>query len=240
MSKKILISGANRGLGFGFVRRSLDNGYFVFAGCRNPDQAIDLKELEKKFPEKLFIINLNPTKLESIQNAVKYVQSKFNTLDILINNAGINSKSSGVDPNIHLQIGKFQAEPMLEMFHLNSVAPLIMTQEFLELLSNSGKGRVINISSWFASLSTPQKGNYTYSASKAALNMFTKILANDLSKNNILTFAVNPGWMKTDMGGKSASLDPYESAKSILELSENLQPEDNGKFFNHDGTEHPW
>lgn len=240
MNTKILISGANRGLGLGFVKASLDRGYTVFAGCRNPDKSDELKELEIKFKDRLFIISLDPTKLESIQNAVNEVKLKTSKLDILVNNAGMNSKSSGVDPAVHLQLGKLQSEPMLAMFHLNSIAPLIMTQEFLDLLTASGKGRVINISSWFASLSIPQKGNYTYSASKAALNMLTKILANDLVKFNIIPIVVNPGWMKTDMGGKSANLEPIDSAKSILELSENLKTEDAGKFFNHDGSEHLW
>jgi NAD(P)-dependent dehydrogenase (short-subunit alcohol dehydrogenase family) len=240
MSKKILITGANRGLGLGFVKSSLDRGYTVFAGCRIPDKAEELQELENNFKERLFIISLDPTKLDSIQRAVAEIKSKTNSLDILVNNAGINSKSSGVDPAIHLQLRKLQAEPMLAMFHLNAIAPIIMAQEFLELLGESGKGRVINISSWFASLSIPQKGNYTYSASKTALNMLTKILANDLAKLNIISFTVNPGWMKTDMGGKSANLEPTESAKSILEFSEKLKIEDSGKFFNHDGSEHPW
>jgi NAD(P)-dependent dehydrogenase (short-subunit alcohol dehydrogenase family) len=115
-----------------------------------------------------------------------------------------------------------------------------MTQEFLELLGNCESARIINISSWFSSLSIPQKGNYTYSASKTALNMFTKILANELSKFNAIAIAVNPGWMKTDMGGKSANLEPADSAKSILDFSEKLTVNESGKFFNHDGTEHPW
>ncbi len=240
MSVNIFISGANRGLGLGFVKASLDRGYTVFAGCRNPDKLDELNELEIKFKERLFIISLDPTKLESIQNAFSAVKLKTSKLDILVNNAGMNSKSSGVDPAIHLQIGKLQSEPMLAMFHLNSIAPLIMTREFLELLTASGKGRVINISSWFASLSIPQKGNYTYSASKTALNMLTKILANDTVKFNIIPIVVNPGWMKTDMGGKNANLEPIDSAKSILEFSENLKIEDAGKFFNYDGSEHPW
>ena len=57
---------------------------------------------------------------------------------------------------------------------------------------------------------------------------------------NIISFTVNPGWMKTDMGGKSANLEPTESARSILEFSERIKLEDSGKFFNHDGSEHPW
>ncbi|MBK8398699.1 MAG: SDR family oxidoreductase [Leptospiraceae bacterium] len=240
MSKNIFISGANRGLGLGFVKSSLDKGYTVFAGCRSPEKAEDLIELTSKFKDRLYIINLNPTQLDSIQKAVIEVKSKATSIDILVNNAGINSKSSGVDPVIHLQFGKLQAEPMLAMFHLNSIAPIIMAQEFVELLTASGKGRVINISSWFSSLSIPQKGNYTYSASKTALNMLTKILANDLTILNIISFVVNPGWMKTDMGGKNANLDPADSAKNILEFSEKLNIEDAGKFFNHDGTEHPW
>ena len=93
MSKKILITGANRGLGLGFVKSSLDRGYTVFAGCRIPDKAEELQELENNFKERLFIISLDPTKLDSIQRAVAEIKSKTNSLDILVNNAGINSKS---------------------------------------------------------------------------------------------------------------------------------------------------
>lgn len=240
MSEKILITGANRGLGLGFAKSSLSMGYTVLAGCRNPEKAEELNRLKSEFKERLMIISLDPTKIESIRDAAQIVKEKFGSLNVLVNNAGMNSKSSGVDPLIHLQFGKFQAEPMLAMFHLNAIAPIIMAQEFSELLSSSGNGLVINISSWFASLSIPQKGNYTYSASKTALNMFTKILANDLAPLNIKTIVVNPGWMKTDMGGKNANLEPEDSAKSILDFSQKMKIEDSGKFFNHDGSIHPW
>ena len=72
MSKKILITGANRGLGLGFVKSSLDRGYTVFAGCRIPDKAEELQELENNFKERLFIISLDPTKLDSIQRVAVY------------------------------------------------------------------------------------------------------------------------------------------------------------------------
>jgi NAD(P)-dependent dehydrogenase (short-subunit alcohol dehydrogenase family) len=83
-------------------------------------------------------------------------------------------------------------------------------------------------------------GYYSYSLSKASLNMLTRLLAVDLKPYNVTIITVHPGWMQTKMGGVNATLSPAESARGILELTEHLTPEQNGGFYKWNGEAHPW
>ncbi|MEO1173680.1 MAG: SDR family NAD(P)-dependent oxidoreductase, partial [Myxococcota bacterium] len=98
-----------------------------------------------------------------------------------------------------------------------------------------------NVSSWLGSIEEKTSGgNYAYCASKAALNMLTRVLAHDLAERGIITLAFNPGWVKTDMGGENAKLSPTQSVCGILATSDTVSLEDTGSFLQWDGSRHPW
>ena len=81
-------------------------------------------------------------------------------------------------------------------------------------------------------------GSYAYRASKAALNMMNRCYA--IERSDVISVAIHPGWVQTDMGGSNAPISPETSVNSMLEVFRKLKPSDNGKFLNYDGTELPW
>lgn len=239
---RVLITGAGRGLGLAFVRICLERGDRVWAGVRQPQKSPQLAELLEKYPQKLHLIPLDVTDNAAIESTWQQIHTEAGALDLLINNAGINSMSADAGGTAaHLRLGELDGHRMIGMFHVNAVAPLMLAQRCIDLLAAGDNPRIISISSWLGSLTNKTSGgNYSYCASKTALNMLMRALAFDVISKGIITVVFNPGWMQTDMGGPRAKLTPEESAQSILKVSEKLTPSDAGCFLNWDGTEHPW
>lgn len=231
--ERILITGANRGLGLEFVRQSLKRGDRVFAAMRDPGKPGELKPLLQEFPQQLSLVQMDVTEEQSIIQARDAVAEEIDGLDFLVNNAGVFPR--GETPR------SLDAQTILLAFHTNAVAPLIVIQNFLELLKNGEQPRVINITSNMGSIERKTYGgNYSYSGSKAALNMLTKTLAHDLKAEGIIVITLHPGWVQTDMGGSNAPLQPNESIKGMLDLAERLTIEDTGKFLSFEGEVLPW
>lgn len=231
--KRILITGTNRGLGLEFVRQGLERGEQIFAGVRKISSPGELAKLTEIFPQQLSLIELDVTDETSILQARKQIEELTDGLEVLVNNAGIFPR--GETPR------SLDANTLLLAYHTNAVAPLIVVQHFLELLKNGRQAKIINVTSQMGSIERKKYGgNYSYSGSKAALNMFTKTLAHDLKAEGITVVTLHPGWVQTDMGGTNAPLEPNESIKSILDLVSRLTIEDSGKFLDWEGDELPW
>ncbi|RME84651.1 MAG: SDR family oxidoreductase [Caldilineae bacterium] len=231
--QRILITGANRGIGLELVRQCMARGDRVFAGCRQPVQANTLRQMAASHPNQLTLLSLDVTSRPSIASALATAQSKIDGLDVLVNNAGYfprGEKLESLDPDV-----------MLYTFHVNTVGPVSMIQAFLPLLRKGRQPRVLNISSQLGAITLAQNGrHHSYNSSKAALNMLTRILAVELKDREIIVVAIHPGWVKTDMGGAKAPLTPEESVAGILSLADRLSPEDSGLFFTWKGERHPW
>ncbi|MEM6532805.1 MAG: SDR family oxidoreductase [Myxococcota bacterium] len=237
---RTLITGAGRGLGLEFARQCLDRGDRVYAGVRNPSAAVELHTLAKTHQERLFVFPLDVTDPASLEKARDLVGAETDWLDLLVNNAGINSKALDEDHK-NLRFGSLEASGMVTMFEVNAVAPILVVQRFVDLLEKAEHPRLLNVSSWLGSIAEKNSGgNYAYCASKAALNMLTRTLAHDLAERDIITLAFNPGWVKTDMGGAKAHLSPTQSVCGILGTSDTATIEDTGSFFQWDGSKHPW
>jgi NAD(P)-dependent dehydrogenase (short-subunit alcohol dehydrogenase family) len=239
--RRVLITGAGRGLGLEFARQCLSRGDQVFAGVRQPARAAELLALQAEHPGRLELLALEVTDADSIAAARAALGARVDGLELLVNNAGINSMSADAgDSAAHLRLGALQAEPMLAMFHTNAVAPLMVAQAFLDLLRAGEAPRVVSISSWLGSLAGKTGGgNYSYCASKTALNMLMRAFAFDVLPLGVLSIVVNPGWVQTDMGGSRARLTPRESVVGILRVLDELAPEQAGGFYDWDGAEHP-
>jgi NAD(P)-dependent dehydrogenase (short-subunit alcohol dehydrogenase family) len=233
---RIFITGANRGIGLELVRQYLEQSdNQVFAACRQPDQATDLHQLAAQHPAQLHIIPLEVTDDAARQQAVQLVRQHTDALDILINNAAINP------PGSRQTLQTIDTDGMLYTLNINSVAPLMMTQAFLDLLKKGNQPRLINISSDMASLTGKDYGgDYAYCTSKAALNMITRGLAVDLRREGIIAICLDPGWVQTDMGGKDASLTPAESVQGIVQVITKLTPSQAGSYLRWNGTILPW
>ncbi len=231
--KSAFITGANRGLGFAFVECLLDEGYQVFAGARKITDALPKRD-------NLAWVQCDVTDDISIDRAVKEVLVKTESLTFLINNAGVNKDTIPEgDKDLVSTLGHLDRKALINMFDINSVSPLVVTQKFLPFLKDS-PSFVINISSARASFQDGHAGstaNYGYAASKVALNMLTFCSEAELPKN-VKTFAINPGGVKTDMNPDGLN-DPREKAEEIIGLTKNWKEEYNGRFVNHDGTLYP-
>jgi len=232
--ERLFITGSNRGIGLAVVHAYLERGAVeIFAACRQPENAVELQNLAKQYPQTLHLIPLEVTEQDSIHQAVSQVQNLTHGLDILINNAGIDPEGQSLEA--------ITAETMLQVYAVNTVAPLMISKAFLPLLRKGTNPRLVQISTEMASLEDrTYGGSYAYCSSKAALNMVMRGMAADLRRHGIINISLDPGWVQTDMGGSSASLIPEESAAGILEVVSNLKASDNGRYLAYDGSEHNW
>lgn len=237
--QRILITGANRGLGLAFTRRYLERGERVFAGCRRPETARQLHELQATYPQCLTVVSLDVADADSIRASHAVVRSQVAGLDVLINNAGIYS-SRGSDEPLE-RLGTLNFEDALTVLRVNAVAPSIVAQQYLDLLQAGRDAKLVSISSGYGSVSANTGGfPYYYSASKAALNMFMRSLAADAKRWGIITVLLDPGWVNTDMGGPGAPITPQQAADGMIRVIDTLTPRHNGRFFTRQGREQVW
>ena len=231
--KRIFITGASRGIGLELARQCLQRGDQVFASCRQPDSADGLQQLKSTNPDRLTILQLDVTNQSEVESVAEQVSAEVDYLDILFNNAGILHSDE--------QIGNLAFDTLLNVLHVNSVAPIMVAQSLLGLLKAGKAAKIVNVTSQLGSISRKRSGGrYSYDGSKAALNMFSRTLAFDVIDDGIITIVIHPGWVRTDMGGSGASIGVEESAAGILNVTEKLTKKDVGRFLAWDGAEIPW
>lgn len=231
--KTAFITGANRGIGFGFVRYLLDQGYKVFTGTRK------LENMKLKH-ENLHPVRIDISDDDSISNAVENVSENTDIIDLLVNNAGMNkdSATNGQKDKVCV-LSELDRESLNRMFDVNATSQILVTKAFVKLL----KGKpsfVINISSGRASIKDEypnSSANYGYCASKAALNRLVARSIVDLG-DDVKTFAVHPGGVKTDMNPRGTH-DAYEQAGRMIDITKNWHEEFNGMFLRFNGMFYP-
>ncbi|MEO2138856.1 MAG: SDR family oxidoreductase [Thermoleophilia bacterium] len=237
MPENVLITGAGRGLGLELARLCSGRGDHVVATVRDTASVAELAALPG-----VTLATLDLSESDSVSGAIAELAERAGGMDLVINNAAVNFR--GVDHgNDTLSVETMSADPMLDLFRVNVVGPLLVVKGALRHLTASGHGRVVNVSSWLASVSGFAPGaaaNYGYRTTKAALVMATRALAAEVGPMGVTAIAVNPGWMRTEMGGERAELDPADSAVGILDVAARLTPTDGGRFIDWDGTDHPY
>ena len=228
----ILITGANRGLGLEFTRQYLADGCAVIAACRSPRAAPKLQQLETASRGALSLIEVDVADTGSVKRAAAELRAA--PIDILINSAGV----FGVGGQT---VGSLDYDDWRAVLEVNLLGPARMCEAFLDHLARSNQRLIVTITSGLGSLSDNSSGGYiAYRTSKAAVNMLTRSAAIDLRPRGISCVVVNPGWVRTDMGGPNAKLSPEESVGALRRLIAKLGPEDSGRFYNYDGREYPW
>ena len=232
MTKSVLITGSNRGLGRCLVDHFSSQGWLVFAGQRalaaSSTPARDVSG-------GVTLLGLDVQDPTSIDRAQKLVSERTRGLDVLINNAAVNPL-----PEYDAELGALDFEAIRFTLDVNAIGPLRVVQSFLPLLERGQRKLVVNVSSEAGSLQHSWRDRaYGYCMSKAALNMQTTILARALAPRGLRVLALHPGWMRTDMGGPNAALDPAESARGMYDVIDGAGP-DTPPFVQHDGQPFPW
>ena len=234
--QNILVTGANRGIGLALTRRFLELGQRVFAGVRNPASSAALADLPAALRERLTIVGLDVTTDSSVREAVACVQRITPRLDVLVNMAGIS-------PAPHdARLDAVDLAKCREAFEVNVLGPLRTAQAFAPLLraaaSDERPARLVNVSSGVASMAGKDNGMfYAYCVSKTALNMLSLTQSFDLKADRVCVVALDPGWVRTDLGGPNAHLAPEESAHPCADLILGLKLEQTGKFLHYSGSE---
>jgi len=230
---RAFITGANRGIGLEYVRQLAARGDRVFASCRRPDEATALDELKVDYGDLVSIIALEVTEPSSIAASYAAVSEQTDALDLLINNAAIGNADGG--------LGNFDVEGMKSMLNVNAIAPMLVVEQFLPLLKAGDHPKIVNISSGAGSIGGRNSLRpYSYGASKAALNFYTRNLSFDVKDAGMIAIALNPGWVRTDMGGPNADISVEESVSKGLGVIDGLTLDDSGKFFDYTGESIVW
>ena len=213
-----VITGGTTGIGAATRETLLEQGHEVFN--------IDYKDGD-------FLADLSTR--EGCESAINAVYDKYpDGIDVLICNAGIGGES-GTAP-----LGAIDPVAWRQVFEVNTLAPLMMAQAFVEHVARSTERKLIAISSILGSIADNTGGRYIYRASKTALNMEWSCLARDLAPRGIICVALHPGWVQTDMGGKSAALTIDQSVPPMVQTIAALKPSDNGRYLQYDGRDLRW
>jgi len=227
----VLITGANRGLGLGFVKSFLAKNINVICTTRNIAGSKDLLECKKKYPNNLEILELDLLE-ENSENTLSGLLSD-KPVDIFINNAGVG--------NSNQRFGVVSSKPWLELLKVNLIAPLTFTQAIIENIKKGSDKKIYFLSSQLGSIGDNTSGGmYIYRSSKTALNQVVKSLSVDLKPIGITVISLHPGWVKTDMGGPNAPVSIYESVKGMMKVIDTTDIGNTGTFLNYDGKELPW
>lgn len=230
--KTILVTGANRGIGLEFVKQYNQEGWRIFACCRTLENADTLKKL-CALNKNIEICHLDVTNEKDIKNLANQLANT--PIDILLNNAGLWGPRN-TDFNHRIDETEW-----LKVFQTNVVAPLKIAESFVEHVAASELKIIAGISSQMGSIEKNHYGGeYIYRSSKAALNCVLKNLSLDLRQREISVLALEPGWVKTDMGGTNAPLTTEESVKGMRKVLSSINLSNSGQFIAYDGKVIAW
>ncbi len=227
-----LVTGANRGLGLETTRQLLARGLHAVLAGRD-DRALDgaLASLGN-VDDRAMTVQMDVTDASSIRDAQRAVAERFGGVDVLVNNAAVLL----FENEDVLSIPK---DAYRRTFETNLFGAIEVARVFVPEMARAGYGRVVNVSSGAGQLARMSDYAPAYSMSKTALNAFTRILASTFRDSGVLVNAVDPGWVRTDMGGPSAPRSPQEGADTIVWLATLPDDGPTGGFF-HDRRPIDW
>ncbi|TLD05120.1 uncharacterized protein PgNI_09134 [Pyricularia grisea] len=242
------ITGSNRGIGLELVRQiAAQPDTTILALTRTLSNNLsDLEAIKSSSGAKVHILECdigNPDSITNLASSVTKTLGSGAKIDVLINNSGV--QLSNTETSL-----SFDPADMSETFRINTIGPALVVSRLHAASALSTSARVVNISSGLGSISATLSGGddnrymFSYSVSKAALNMLTAHQAGSLRAVGGLADAVvvslDPGWVQTRMGGGGADLTPEVSVQGILKTIAGLKKEDNGAFFEYNGNRRQW
>jgi NAD(P)-dependent dehydrogenase (short-subunit alcohol dehydrogenase family) len=226
-----LVTGANRGLGLETSRQLLERGLRVVMTGRD-ERAVQRARQSLGADDATLAVRMDVADPASIQTAERTITRKFGAVDVLVNNAAVLLFENG-------DVLAIPADGFRKTFDTNVFGAIETCRVFVPAMAEKGYGRVVNVSSGAGQLSTMTTYAPAYSMSKAALNAFTRILAATYRDSGVLANAVDPGWVRTDMGGPSAPRSVEQGAETIVWLATLPDRGPTGGFF-HDRRQAAW
>jgi NAD(P)-dependent dehydrogenase (short-subunit alcohol dehydrogenase family) len=243
--KTVLITGANKSIGFETARQLLQKGYYIYLGSRNLENGLEaVEKLKAEGFDELETIQIDISDDESVKAARAEIGKKTEVLDVLINNAGI---LGGMAQTTNTDVAVFK-----QVFDTNLFGVISVTQAFMDLLQKSAQPRIVNVTSGLASLTLHNDPTWkyynvkaaVYNSSKAALNMYTIALAYELRDTPFKVNAVDPGFTATDFNQHSGPGTVKAAAARLVKHATIDADGPTGKFFSDDNSpetgESPW
>ena len=232
-----LVTGAAKGLGLEIVRGLAERGFATYLGARDADRGTAAAQaLSKETRRDVRFVRLDVTEERSVRDAAATLAQHVGRLDVLVNNAGVLLDEGG-------RVTALDAATLRATLETNALGALRVVEAFLPLLRRSPHPRIVNVSSSAGSITDMAAAEGwrapAYRISKAALNAVTALLASELRGDRILVNACCPGWLRTDMGGPSATLSAAQGADTPLWLATLPDDGPTGGFFS-ERKPHPW
>jgi NAD(P)-dependent dehydrogenase (short-subunit alcohol dehydrogenase family) len=232
--KRILITGASRGIGLEICTQLIADGHDVLATYRSEKTANSLLDLNDS-AKNLHTFEMDVNSSDSVKSAMSEIAKRFSSLDLVFNNAGILDWSP---------LDEVSSDAFRSIYETNVIGVFRASEAAIPLLRNGNEPLIVNLSSRLGSIelrgNSQLGGAIAYQCSKAALNMLTKQMSIDYAKHGVRTISISPGWVKTDMGGEEAKYEVSESVELFLSRINQLPPESNGIFMGEDGEIIPW
>jgi NAD(P)-dependent dehydrogenase (short-subunit alcohol dehydrogenase family) len=238
--KTILITGANRGLGYEMVRQfSNRDEHQIIACCRSPASSDALNHLATQ-NQQIEVHTLNVADMSSIEALGEELTTR--PIDILINNAGIFGKNDPATTGFADQaFGKSDFEvDWINPFRVNVIGQMMMVETLISNIEASSIRKIAMITSIVASIKLAQGHMFGYAASKSAANMTAKNLSVALKNRGIIVNPIHPGYAKTDMSGEQAHVEVEDAVAGVLQQIDSMSLENSGAFLSFDGSILPW
>lgn len=239
-TKTVLITGGNKGIGYGTARQLGKQGFVILLGSRNEERGREAVAALVNEGVKAYFIQLDVTHQGTIEGAATQIEQQFGSLDVLINNSGI-AYDNGASPS------QLEVHHLKETFDTNFFGMFAVTKAMLPILLKSPNGRIVNLSSGLGSLtlnSDPESefaqiNLLAYNSSKTAVNALTVMLAKEFNHSPLKINSADPGFTSTDLNGHTGYRSVEQAATIVVRLATLDEGGPTGGFFDENG-EVPW
>ena len=232
----VLITGANRGIGYHHAARYAAQGWEVHACARRPDASAELGQLAAAHPGKVVPHALDVTDHAAIDALADRLRGK--PIDILINNAGTFGPQGAPAGMSYQSVENMDYGIWRNILEVNLLAPFKVAVAFHDHIAASSRRMLVMMSSGLASIADNTGQSYAYRSSKAGLNIISKGMAEEWQ--DIIVVAMAPGWCRTDLGGAEAPIEPADSVADQQRTFARLTRADSGRFIDMLGADVPW
>ena len=217
-TKVALVTGANRGIGLAIAKGLAKQNYHVLMGCRDINAA---EKLVDKTDDKITPVTLDLSDADAIATCLNDIDQQYPKIDVLVNNAGVLDRE---------ELDQLSPEQLQQSMQVNALAPFALMQFFAPRMAKNRFGRIVNVSSGWGATSGMLEGPVAYAISKSSLNVMTQIVAKQYRKY-LKVNAMCPGWVRTRMGGMTATRSPEKGAETAIWLAGLSNDGPTGEFF---------